>query len=117
VPVRKAGPHEVGGGDGTRASQDQCADSQGDRTEIESRVMTAKPTTYFQMQQEHEQQLAADATADGHDALRLQASKKGAPVIPQQPANSPWACDPVPSEAPLGYSVDEVRGSDDKVGD
>jgi hypothetical protein len=28
-------------------------------------------------------------------------------VVPQQPENSPWRCDPVPPEMPLGYSVNE----------
>jgi hypothetical protein len=28
-------------------------------------------------------------------------------AVPQQPANSPWKCDPVPAEMPLGYSVND----------
>lgn len=28
--------------------------------------------------------------------------------LPRQPANSPWSCDPVPPEPPLGYSVDAL---------
>src|SRR5262245_7924583 len=35
----------------------------------------------------------------------------GVPSYPQQPASSPWANDPVPPEAPLGFSVDELNGS------
>jgi hypothetical protein len=28
-------------------------------------------------------------------------------VVPHQPEGSPWKCDPVPAEMPLGYSVNE----------
>ena len=30
------------------------------------------------------------------------------PQYPRLPANSPWSGDPVPSELPLGFSVDEI---------
>jgi hypothetical protein len=30
------------------------------------------------------------------------------PTVPQQPAISPWACDLVPLEPPLGFSVDDL---------
>jgi len=33
------------------------------------------------------------------------------PTVPQQPINSPWACDAVPLEPPLGFSVDDLGGS------
>jgi hypothetical protein len=33
-----------------------------------------------------------------------------APIsYPKLPANSPWACDPVPTEPPLGFSVDAME--------
>jgi hypothetical protein len=28
------------------------------------------------------------------------------PSVPEQPASSPWASDPVPDEPPLGYAID-----------
>jgi hypothetical protein len=66
-----------------------------------------KPTTYFQMAREREQQLELDATADGHDAFRLQA-KRSVPTYPHQPASSPWASDPVPAERPTGERINAV---------
>jgi hypothetical protein len=37
--------------------------------------------------------------------------------VPQQPASSPWASDPVPPERPLGIDIEMVSGCGDKVGD
>ena len=72
---------------------------------------TGKPTSYFQVQREREQQLEMDALVDGHSALALQAqrlAKQGGPQYPAQPANSPWAQgDPNPAP-PLGYAIDQV---------
>jgi hypothetical protein len=70
--------------------------------------MTYKVTSYHQLQAERDQQIALDQAADGHDALRLQAQRK-VPQYPQQPASSPWSCDGVPPEEPLGYSIDAVE--------
>ena len=71
--------------------------------------MTAEPTTYFKLAQGEEQSLALDQTADGHEALRLQAKKLAQKQIyPAQPANSPWEKDPVGTEPPLGQSIDAV---------
>jgi hypothetical protein len=67
-----------------------------------------KPTTYFQMQLEREQQLALDAETDGHDSLRLQAAKRAVPVYPQQPSNVWNGVDNAP-EPPTGESIDAVK--------
>jgi hypothetical protein len=39
------------------------------------------------MQKSLEQELELDATATGHDAIRLQAAKQGPPTYPWQPGN------------------------------
>jgi hypothetical protein len=70
---------------------------------------TSKPTSYFQVQREREQQLEMDALVDGHSALMLQAQRlanQRGPQYPQQP-NHPFAID-APTEPPLGISVDRV---------
>jgi hypothetical protein len=51
-----------------------------------------QPTSYAQMAKEREQQLALDASQDGHAALALQAERgRCIPTYPAQPAGSPWA--------------------------
>jgi hypothetical protein len=48
---------------------------------------TGEATTYYEMQKSLEQELELDATADGHDALRLQTKRGAVPTYPKQPAN------------------------------
>jgi hypothetical protein len=69
---------------------------------------TGKPTSYFQVQREREQQLEMDALVDGHSALALQAQRLAnrGPEYPRQP-NHPFAID-APTEPPLGRAIDQV---------
>jgi len=69
----------------------------------------SRPTCYHLMQREAEQQSELDQTADGHDAIRLQAKRGTVPVYPEQPATSPWSSDPVPAERPTGERINAVR--------
>jgi hypothetical protein len=71
--------------------------------------MTYKVTSYHQLQAERDQQIALDASADGHDAVRLQGQRRAPPTYPQQPPHSPWSGDPVPPEPPTGELIDAVR--------
>jgi hypothetical protein len=72
--------------------------------------MTTDARTYFEMAQERAAELEAAALADGHAALMLQSQRLASrgPQYPQQPVGSPWSCDPVPSEGPLGRAIDQV---------
>jgi hypothetical protein len=48
----------------------------------------------------------ADPDEAGGRYAKLNPSKVtgSTPTVPQQPAKSPWACDPVPLEPPVGFS-------------
>lgn len=72
--------------------------------------MTTDARTYFEMARERAQALEMDALSDGHSALALQAQRLAnrGPQYPQQPVGSPWSCDPVPPEGPLGRAIDQV---------
>jgi hypothetical protein len=70
---------------------------------------TGEPTTYFELQQERDQELEADALADGHSALMLERAKGTVPTYPAQPSSSPWSSDPVPTEPPTGELIDAVK--------
>jgi hypothetical protein len=68
-----------------------------------------EPTTYF-----HEAQLDDDELGGRYSA-------RGPDPVPQQPASSPWTCDPVGIEPPLGEAVDWLpdmltRDGDDQRG-
>ena len=71
---------------------------------------TSKPTSYHAMQREREAALEMDALTDSHAALMLQSQRLAnrGPQYPQQPVGSPWSCDPVPPEGPLGRAIDQV---------
>jgi hypothetical protein len=47
-----------------------------------------KPTSYFELSRWHQPDQAPPATE-----------------VPAQPATSPWACDPVPPEPPVGVDA------------
>jgi hypothetical protein len=61
--------------------------------------------TYFQ----HATSSIDDDRGGRYAATEKPATVVGAsPVVyPAQPPNSPWRCDPVPPEMPLGYSVED----------
>jgi len=40
--------------------------------------------------------------------LQSQRLANRGPQYPQQPVGSPWSCDPVPPEGPLGRAIDQV---------
>lgn len=60
-------------------------------------MMANEPNTYHALAQ-------TELGPDGRFAKRA----VGPQAIPPQPANSPWACDPVPTEPPLGRNVNEA---------
>jgi hypothetical protein len=51
----------------------------------------------------------ADAN-EGGGRFKKENRVTGVPEYPKQPANSPWSGDPVPTEPPLGYSIDDQNG-------
>ena len=59
---------------------------------------TATPTTFFAMAQARAE-TASDGRVSG--AVPLPPGQ-----VPRQPAGSPWSCDPVGIELPLGIAVD-----------
>lgn len=54
---------------------------------------------------------SADEDRGGRFAVRSPATVIGTSPVsyPRQPEGSPWACDPVPPERPLGYSVNDLE--------
>jgi hypothetical protein len=54
-------------------------------------------------------QAEADLTSQGRFKRETATRVTGVPTCPKQPANSPWATDPVPATEPLGFSVDAME--------
>jgi len=107
--------HTEGTDSGGTHSYDQPATQAERRAQLRNERMVRdgwqggapKPTTFFALEGLNDDELGGGRFAP----------RRGPDPMPQQPAHSPWSCDPVPIEPPLNERIDSLPDMTTRDGD